>query len=88
MHVYTANPPSVRWVMVNMAHISRRLPYYFSATSTTVNYDSSSMLSKPKHIITQSPELIVTTSHFLRTLYSPPTMCIPHFLTLDMCKPT
>jgi len=30
MHVYTANPPSVRWVMVNMAHISRRLPYYFS----------------------------------------------------------
>jgi len=71
MHVYTANPPSVRQVMVNMAHISRRLPYYFSANSTIASNDNSSTLSTPKHIITQSPELIVTTSHFLQTLYSP-----------------
>jgi len=78
MHVHTANPPSVRWVMVNMAHISRRMPYYFSATSTIASYDSSSTLSKPKHIITQSPQLIVTITHFLQTLYSPPKSYV-HF---------
>lgn len=47
------------------------------STSTIANYDSSSTLSKPKHIITRSPELIITSSHFLRTLYSPPTVHSP-----------